>query len=268
MTCTLVTAYYPIQSKAPQNTYLTWAINYMTLESPIVLYTTPELEPTFKIMRGTKPLYIITTPFEELDMWKKYEPVWKSQHSLDPEKHIHSPKLYAVWAQKSGFVYDAWKLNPFNTDYFFWCDIGAFRGNIPESVRRTFPMVKHLPDDRILMSSVRRFQGEGMGDQLVGGLWGGSGVGCYRWHLAYSNMLSRYIHEGRFAGKDQTVMMSTYLADTSLAYIVCPGDDVVVNDALAFNVMREIFQVNPWFFLQILLSDTRVKYQLDESYTV
>jgi hypothetical protein len=199
-------------------------------------------------------------------MWKLYESTWKLQHALDPENHHHSPELYAIWAQKSGFVRDAWLLNPFTTEYFFWCDIGAFRGPVPESVRRTFPMTQYLPNDRILMSSVRRFQGEGMGDQLVGGLWGGSGAGCYRWHLAYCDMLSKYIRRGQFAGKDQTVMMSTYLADTSLAYIVCPADDVTVNDALAFNVMRETFQVNSWFFLQILLSDTGVKYQIDTSY--
>ena len=268
MTCTLVTAYYPIPSKASQNTYLTWAKKYMTLESPIVLFTTPELEPTFKLMRGDKPLYIIAKPFEELEMWKLYKSVWKAHHALDPEKHRHSPELYAIWAQKSGFVRDVWQLNPFKTEYFFWCDIGAFRGNIPESVRLTFPMVRHLPDDRILMSSVRRFQGEGMGDQLVGGLWGGSGAGCYRWHLAYCYMLSKYIHRRQFAGKDQTVMLSAYLADTSLAYIVCTGDDVIVNNMKEYNILLEKIQVNSWFFLQILLSDTGVKYQLDESYNI
>jgi hypothetical protein len=266
MACTLVTAYYPIQSKGSKNTYLTWAKNYMRLEAPIVLFTSPELETIFKIMRGNKPIYIITTPFEELDMWKLYKSVWKAQHTLDPEKRHHSPELYAIWAQKSGFVRDAWLLNPFNTEYFFWCDIGAFRGPLPESVRCTFPMVKHLPDDRLLMSSVRQFKGECIGDQLVGGLWGGSGTGCYRWHLAYCNMLSKYIHRRQFAGKDQTVMLSTYLADTSLAYIVCPGDDVTVNDLCQYNIFLEKIQVNSWFFLQILLSDTGVKYQIDTSY--
>jgi hypothetical protein len=268
MACTLVTAYYPIPSKASQSTYLSWAMNYMTLESPIVLFTTPELELTFKLMRGNKPLRIIIIPFEELSMWKKYESTWKTHHALDPEKHYHSPELYAIWAQKSSFVHDAWKLNPFNTQYFFWCDIGAFRGPVPESVCRTFPMIRYLPDDRILMSSIRRFQGEGKGDQLVGGLWGGSGTGCYRWHLAYCDMLSKYIRDGRFAGKDQTVMMSAYLADNSLAYIVYPGHDVIVNDAWQYNRLLEQFCVNPWFFLQVLLADTGVQYQLDTSYTI
>ena len=224
MTCTLVTAYYSIPSKAPQNTYLTWAKNFMTLEAPIVLFTTPELEPTFKNIRGNKPMYIITKPFEELEMWKLYKSVWKAHHALDREKQYHSPELYAIWAQKSTFVHDAWKINPFNTDYFFWCDIGAFRGPVAEPVRCTFPMSRYLPNDRILMSTVVRYNGDIHRGGLVGCVWGGSGRGCYRWHLAYCNMLSQYIHEGHFAGKDQTVMLSTYFNNNSVAYIVYPGE--------------------------------------------
>ena len=268
MTCTLVTAFYPIKSKAPLERYLEWATYFMSLDASIVLFTTPDLEQTFRTMRGHKPIYIITKSFNDLYMWKHYESIWKNHHTMDPENSYHTPELYAIWAQKSSFVYDTWILNPFKTDYFFWCDIGAFRGPLLDSVRRTFPISTYLPDDRILMCSVNRYNGNNHQDNLVGVLWGGSGAGCYRWHLAYCHMLSQYISDGKFAGKDQTVMLSTYLEDTSLAYIVCPGDDLIVDGSQQYNTFDGRYIVNPWFFLQVLLSDTGITYKLDDTYII
>ena len=201
MTCTLVTAFYPIRSKFTEDTYIRWATSYLTLEAPILLFTTPELADRFRSLRGGRPLHILTAPFSELDMWKRHADTWVAHYELDAERAIHSPELYAVWAQKSVFMRDASILNPFQTEYFFWCDIGAFRGPIAESVRRTFPMPTHLPKDRLLMSSVDRFRGlvDPLVDSLVGGLWGGTGASCCRWYSAFNAMLLQYIEKGMFA---------------------------------------------------------------------
>jgi glycosyltransferase involved in cell wall biosynthesis len=62
-------------------------------------------------------------------------------------------------------------------------------------------------------------------------------------------MLIRYFHAGRFAGKDQSVMLSAYLENPSLGVIVKPS-------------LHDI----DWFFLEYLLSEMQVPYILDDSY--
>ena len=285
MSCTLITSYYPIKSKRPESVYLEWAKTFLTLESPIVLFTPSEYEEQFKVMRGNKPIHIISTPFEDLEMWKQHESSWKHHHTIDHEKN-HSPELYAMWAQKSTFVYKTFLLNPFNTDYFFWCDIGAFRApNIHEEVRKSFPTIKYLPADRIILCSVNSLKSSDMdvqkdgipGDfthetRIVGGLWGGSGIGCYNWHMAYNSMLNRYFDKGRFAGKDQNVMCSTYIDNPSLAYVIYPSSDdikerkIIISDMPEYNRFTDRAYVNPWFFFEYLLTNMGFTYALDPSY--
>jgi hypothetical protein len=261
MTTTVVTAFYPIKSKFPLPVYMQWASTFMKMEAPIVLYTDPQYESVFKAMRGDKPIHIIRQPFNECFMWTKYAGAWIHHHALDHEANIHSPQLYAVWANKASWVKEAIEVNPFGTSFFFWCDIGAFRE--PQWMAPHFPQSKHFPSDAVLFSSVDRCvpddyvkRADGIiGDfkhvnRIVGGLWGGSIVACIRWATAFESQLTKYFAAGRFAGKDQSVMLSALLEDPTLGVVVKPS-----------------LAVNPWFFLQYLLSDCDAAFTVDETYT-
>lgn len=236
-----------------------WAATFMKLEAPVVLFTTEELAPIFTALRESRPLHIITLPFEELDVWKLYKDIFQYHHTMDPERKIHSPELYAVWTQKAWFVERAIEANPFQTDFFFWCDIGAFRNPaVPESVLKRFPQSRLLPADRILMSSVDRLTEDDSSseafrlqnrDRIVGGLWGGGKAGCLRWKAAFQEMFELYIHQEKFAGKDQHVMLSAYLRDPTLATIVT-------------QTRRDH---DPWFFMEYLLSEN-AEFKEDPSY--
>jgi hypothetical protein len=240
----------------------------MQLESPIVLFTEESLVQTFIDLRGNKPIHIITAQFESLDMWVRYENNWRHNHTFDPEAHIHTPELYAIWAQKPIFVEKAIESNPFNTEYFFWCDIGAFRDpNVPDEVLQSFPTTTHLPIDRIVLQGIgdlkdsdKFMRPDGIYGEyitstwnerrVVGGLWGGHHTGCTKWSKAYQIMLEKYFQAGRFAGKDQIVMLSTYLDDSSLAYVL----------------QSTLDGIDKWFFLEYLLSSLSVCYLLNPSY--
>lgn len=267
MSCTIVTAFYSIPSKFPSSTYFEWGQRFLSLESPIVFFTDSTIAPWVREKRGDKPIHIIEIPFESLDMWVAYEEKWNAHHQMDPEKHIHSPELYAIWAQKSTFVERAIHLNPFQTDYFFWCDMGAFRRELLHEIRETFPTTHYFVEDRLLMQSVSplhesdkhigkdgipgpRLTAEWNEPRLVGGLWGGSKKACIRWSWAYKAMLQEYFLQNRFAGKDQIVMLSAYLKQPSLAHIV----------------RHTIYDIDPWFFLEYLLSSLRLSYQRDPTY--
>ena len=193
-------------------------------------------------------------------MWKKYSTQWKQHYTLDHEAFRHSPELYTIWAQKAIFVRDSIDLNPFNTEYFFWCDIGAFRDGVDEVVRTSFPTIKYLPFDKIAFCSVERLNkndwniNEGIYNdfthesRLVGGLWGGGKVGCLKWLEAYEKMLNVFFANNRFAGKDQAVMLATYVTDTSLAIVYRPP-----------NILD-------WFYFSRLHSDLNITPEIDETY--
>lgn len=269
--CTVVTAFYPIKSKFPTSTYLNWCKTFLQLDSPIVLFTEESLVQTFMEIRGNKPIHIIVESFESLPMWVAYQENWKQNHTIDPEAFRHTPELYTVWAQKPIFVKKAMECNPFQTDYFFWCDIGAFRDpNISHRILQTFPTTTYLPRDRILMQSIEDLTdsdnymrpdgiyGECITSswnevRLVGGLWGGHRDGCTKWIQAYQQMLDKYFQAGRFAGKDQQVMLSAYLENPNLAYVIHGTMGGAKN----------------WFFLEELLStDTNAYYELNPTYQI
>jgi len=268
MACTVVTAYYPIKSKFSMERYMEWANTFLRIQSPIILFTEQEMVESIRQRRGDRPIEIVILPFHELDTWKLYESKWKEQYEMDPEKHRHSPELYAVWAQKAFFVERAIQLNSFQTEFFFWCDIGAFRDPyVSSAILESFPMIDYLEPNSILLQSVGnvvptdwvprrdRICGEMISHQwnetrLVGGLWGGGMEGCLQWKKAYQTMLERYFQSGRFAGKDQQVMLSTYLANISLAKVVhCTKP-----------------HIDEWFFLEHLLSSQPEKYELNPTY--
>jgi len=247
-----------------------WASTFLRIQSPIVLFTEEQMVEPIRQRRGNLPIHIITIPFDELDTWKLYQMKWKDHLLLDPERHIHSPELYAIWAQKAFFVERSIHANPFQTDFFFWCDIGAFRDPyVSSSILESFPMTDHMERDNVILQSVgnvlptdwvpRRdgIRGEVISQQwndvrLVGGLWGGGITGCLKWKNAYQEMLEAYFRAGRFAGKDQQVMLSTYLANISLAKVVrCTKP-----------------HIDEWFFLEHLLSNQPERYELNPTYLV
>ena len=227
--CTIVSAYYVTGTKKnTHETYMKWIKNFFTLGSPIVLFTSPDLVDILKQLRGSKPIHIISLPFEELTTWKKYD--WEGQHHIDKEKNIHSPDLYCIWAEKSFFVERVVDMNPFNTKFFYWCDAGAFRtDNMSEFYN--FPMTNYFIPEKILFNAVGQLQESdkilyedgiiGNFDDLnisrvIGGMWGGDATACKNWRVAYENMLNKYVKANRFYGKDQHIMLSAYLEKPSL----------------------------------------------------
>jgi hypothetical protein len=270
MSCTIVTAYYPIRSKFTKDKYLEWGKTFLKLKSPIVIFTEEHLISELSSLRGNFPIKFISLPFEELDTWKLYKDKWVQNHTIDPENSYHTPELYAIWAQKAFFVEMAIKSNYFNTNYFFWCDFGAFRDeNIDVSILNSFPTTTYFTDHKLLLQSVgdltdaeKNIKNDGIyGERisnmwndirLVGGLWGGSSIACLRWKEAYQTMLEKYFIKGRFAGKDQIVMLSTYLENPTLATVIKPT----------------INYINNWFFFQYILSNQNISYELNNTYSI
>ncbi|OXA43288.1 Protein HtrL, partial [Folsomia candida] len=130
---TLVTAFFATGTgKHTPDEYTEWMENLLGQgETPVVIFTQPEFQELMSTARDGRP-----TEF------RIYEEIWsvpwlhephflnksyQEMHDLDPEKDNLTPELYAVWNSKPWFLQTVSQLNPFNSTYFYWMDVGSVR---------------------------------------------------------------------------------------------------------------------------------------------
>jgi len=245
-----------------------WISNLMKFKNPIVFYTSEDLLPVFKEMRGDLPITFHVEPFDKVYMWETYKKEWVQQQGFDPEPY-HSPELYAVWANKAVWLEQCANQNPYRSEAFMWVDAGGFRIDEDQPLYiDNFPKVRRFPKGKMLFSLIYKFNGDDYKrensiignftkvegdykDRIVGGFFGGTIQACRRWRKAYESMLLRYFVKGYFAGKDQPIMASALLDDPSLGDILeptIPG--------------TQFGDIQHWLFLPKYLSDIQLKRKL------
>ena len=172
-------------------------------------------------------------------------PILCQQESQDPEtKNGHQFLLYMVWLMKTEALMDAIRLNPFQSQWFMWCDIGAFRYD--KMTYRNWPSPERLellPKDRVMMSLVRRFSNDindtgfrdlqlsirnfhvpetVFSDHLAGGYYAvNTQYGAHR--VFYEALWSTYrylVNQSVLVVKDQTVFNAMFLRNPTLFSLV------------------------------------------------
>ncbi|KAK9759598.1 hypothetical protein K7432_017237 [Basidiobolus ranarum] len=108
-TTTLVSAYFPLTaSKHSSDEYKKWLSNFLSnVNTPMVIYTTPQFAPTIQELRGDFPTIIRTqyeSPFNVTPLQGLEEIYNGKQHDLDREKAYHNGNLYAIWNSKAFLV--------------------------------------------------------------------------------------------------------------------------------------------------------------------
>jgi len=231
MCSTIVTCYFRISSKFPPSKYHQWIINFLKIESPMIIFTN---EGQFmKDNRDPKlPLYIVPCQISDFYV-HKYMDKWVEQHMMDREKNIHNINLYMIWNEKSNFIKRGIELNPFKTDYFYWTDIGAFRNSSHMDIFKKYP---EYVTEKILLLQINPFKEEEMVidrkniknnfnyvDRIGGGIFGGHRDYCLKWHEEYYKILDEFIKKGQFAGKDQSIMATVAILNKDLVQIISPN---------------------------------------------
>lgn len=219
-THTVVTAYYPVKTgKHSNGDYKKWYTQFFNcVTCPIVCFCPIEMESEFKLL--AKPnVTLVIRDFNSFEMMSPARmDAWKEWHKVDPEKNIHSPELYAIWAAKQEFVREAIKI----TDYsiYTWCDIGCFRTIRPGSFEYVY---KYIKPGKITCLFIIGTIGGGVlsGDKEAWGIFSNN----------YISELNRNIN-----GKDQ-ILYRRILNDTNA---------VILNGGTKYG--------DPWFFLTYIFS--------------
>ena len=236
---TIVTAYYNIRSKFTNEKYLEWIRNFLSvIPCHLYIYTDAETFPILQDMRKdfldrTK---IVIQPFDKLMMYQLMN-VWNIHKQMDHETY-HTEELYILWNEKTQFVRNvALNDNVFGSDYFFWCDIGAFRSPEHLSKLQNFPnpaTVYRLNPNKIHILQIDPINDHELipgstgipiydfkyNVRVGGGIFGGHINAWNVWTGEFYGMLRKFIENGRFAGKDQNIMASVYAMNRNLVELV------------------------------------------------
>lgn len=239
---TIVTAYFQLnKSKHGHNKYIKWIENMLTniTNAPLYIFCDSQSEELIKSYRWkTDALknrtYIKVIELDDFLVDKYKNDFITHYNKLDPEKNIHSPELYMVWAEKSEFLQKVSNDNPFNSDFFLWCDIGCFRNrqdkqDISLDKISNFPnedKIKLIPKDKIILTETgnlnpwRNLHPNGLTTHsftyvkasIGGTMFGGYKKAIDEWHTKYYNTLELFIKNNRFIGKDQSIMANIAVA--------------------------------------------------------
>lgn len=241
---TVVTCYFNIKSKFPSQTYKTWMKNFLEIPMNLVVFTDMESSGMINYFRkhhvNTK---IIISKLEDFYMYKYFD-YFIYSNTIDPEKNIHYPELYLIWAEKTWFVDKAIKLNCFNTSWFFWCDIGCIRATDISKHYINFPQFNVLPDpSKIIYSRVGQFHENDIHKSDDGVLQMYRDIhdvtkltriqgGFFAVHVSmikkltelYEQNFCSFMKNKLFAGKDQYIMYNMYVNNPDVFFII-NGDD-------------------------------------------
>lgn len=239
---TIVTAYYNLKqnSKHTETEFEAWNARFLRLSDSLIIFTDSESVTHIQELRSSSShaectQYIL----QELNSTFTAKLTnWRVQHELDPEKHVHrSHELYIVWNQKSDWLAQAQMWNPFQSDFFFWCDMGQFRDELfvrtleannwfwierpdfaPEG-KLVFLSVEPFSQSEVSQDSKKHFISS-LSDRLGAGNFGGRALAIQLWRQRYYSKLLEFIESGKFAGKEQMIMSSLCLDIPSLCYLV------------------------------------------------
>ena len=253
-TCTIVTCYYKFPSKHSFENYDKWMSNFLiTIDNPMVIFCDNTMISKIKELRKhfESKTYIICLPFHETYCaQEKYMNYWKKDWERDIEKHLHNPNLYIVWNEKCKFVEKSIQLNPFNTNFFMWCDMGCFRSKEDLKLFKQWPAVSFLNrarTDKMYFLNIVPFQSNDfvlLPNQLSRSFEREARIGgtIFLGHkdafLKYINLfyetMDLYIQHNYFTGKDQNIIATCYIKNPELFELILP----------------KINEGDPWFYLQ------------------
>jgi len=229
---------YLTRSKHPISDYVNWAQNLCKLNASIYFWADNETAPYIYQYREqwgllNKTIINITT-LEQISSFLGHVN-WDRQYEMDAEKQLHSAGLYQVWSSKVDMLTKVSVWNPFNTDCFYFFDVGYFRDTDRYTNWPAKSVVKSLPRDRVVFLAIYGFRNEeynhqvryfshSNGDRLGGGAFGGTQSAILRYNDLYYKMVKEYDEHGVMWGKEQNVLNGVAMAHPDSVFIVRAED--------------------------------------------
>eukprot|EP01084_Bolivina_argentea_P320631 556353_1 len=283
---TIVTAFFQIgeKSKNTMKQYEEWIPDFLNrVKCPIVIFTNVQDYISQQIHNEQYPTLIVNLSLSDLFVYKKYYSTYQKHHEIDPEFEHHSPELYVIWTSKAHFLYRVSNiLNPFNSTYFFWVDVGSFRvhdhhpsaivlnSSWPDYNRVLYAFSECRPDDKcIILGLVNKFDLKKelrsmkpkrvtercplFKDHVQGGIIAGTSEAIHWYYKEYFMTHDAWIRENIFVGKEQNVMNAVVLRNSQQHVLL-------LNSTLLPGLAR-------WLNFQVYFANTNILYTHTHTHT-
>jgi hypothetical protein len=237
---TIVSCYYELpNAKHPSENYKQWITNFLqSVDSPIVMFSDGKAADFILDIRIKANLqdkfYLIRKPFNELKFsGETWDNIWNAHVHMSNFSYIHNKELFKVWANKSFFVQEAIEKNPFQTEFFVWCDAGCWRDERIASICGSdWPVVDKITPKKLHILAIHSVfpffkqiisQPTWSHEELVqklktdnevvvgGTILLGDREAWATWIPAFEVTLLFFIKNNKFAGDDQAILATTAL---------------------------------------------------------
>ncbi len=280
---TIVSCYYPLGcSKHSIEEYTVWVANFLKyIDTPIVMFSEGKTYDWLCKLREEAGLldrfFPIQKAFDELEFSSpEWVDIWDRQNSLGYWKDQRFQEVYRIWANKSYFVTEAIQKNPFESNYFVWCDAGCWRNvDTAKIFGHNWPSPKALQPNKIFLVNIESMEPyiEKLKDPAIqtlddvvtkiptylrmtvgGTILGGDKQAWAIWTPLFRQVLECFVRHNVFAGDDQSVITSTILWIMKILPAFSP---TIINDPVGrgFFCFRDGKRLDDrWYVLQIILS--------------
>jgi hypothetical protein len=216
---TIVTAFYLMKSKFNPDKYKQWISNFIKLNMNCILFTNLETKRWMESWADIQNFHICIIEMDDF-ITVKYD--WNKQYEMDDEKY-HSRELYMIWNEKINFLKIANEKNPYQTEWFLWCDMGSLRQPMFQNEYfKSSSVLKSLQNDKTYFFLIDSFKHHNpyfiynLDKYMVksnikiiqGGFILTNTGSCKDLHLEYYHLLDILYEKGLFIGKDQCCYLS------------------------------------------------------------
>ena len=258
---TVVSVYFQLnKSKHSGEKYKNWTRNFFhSVSSPLVIFTDKhsikDLLELRNLLKLPTSLYVTDSIWKvmmEIEQERSLNYTFNyqnKQQSLDREKHIHNPNLYALWNLKSFMVNKIAQENFYKSSSFIYTDSGAWRFQTLENWpdKSIVMNITNLLNDKILFgqlsheSNALRNKNFPDVDLIEGGFFMGSQRALNHFKDNFWRIHDERLERGLFVGKDQLVM-NIYAYNMS--------------NSVKLDIWRKncSLDLNGWFFYQNYLA--------------
>ena len=225
---TVVTIYFPFDSKHSKGEYNEWMKNIIkSVSSPLVIFTNSKSKDYILKIKPEIKYYTLFYIYE--DAWDILKELEKERNcsyrekylfeqlSKDPEKKYHNPNLYAVWNVKVYIMNKIAQENPYNSSSFLYTDIGAFRSEVipdwPDS--NLIESLIFKLENRVLFGQIEDFAYDPndntdsfrmKGSLIQAGFVLGTKKAIENYKIKYYEIHDEFLNKGMFVGKEQVIM--------------------------------------------------------------
>tara|TARA_Y100000816_G_scaffold117469_1_gene82371 strand:+ start:5702 stop:6493 length:792 start_codon:yes stop_codon:yes gene_type:complete len=260
---TFSTCWYKIKSKFDETTYKNWMKNILINLNNcyFVVYTDEKSKTIFDDIPYSKSNVLIVVKEQDELYNYKYREKWIENHLKNHDLNKRTSwELNMLWSEKIKFVKNTKEINPFNTEWFGWCDIGYFR-NGPDEIKDwpSQAKIQSLDKNKIHYANVNRNPNyilylsklTKMRDNnnmlvteipsnnvfIAGGFFICHTSKIDLWFKTYDDMLQKYFNYKRLVKDDQIILTDLFFKNKDL-----------------FKIYNEnIYTLDNWFMFKRLI---------------